>query len=105
MQSPALKKFANRLLQIGLPLAILAGFLYQVRNDWSNLTAHAFQWNPWLIALAFLGFLLQELSYGLIWQSILARLGPRLELPTSLHTYLPSEFLRYSPGHVSQLHS
>src|SRR5229473_383031 len=100
MQRPALKKFAKRLLQIGLPLAILAGFLYQVRNDWSNLTAHAFQWNPWLIALAFLGFLLQELSYGLIWQSILARLGSRLDLRTSLRIYLASEFVRYIPGNV-----
>src|SRR5712692_2608737 len=100
MQRPALKKFAKRLLQIGLPLAILAGFLYQVRNAWSNLTAHAFQWNPWLLALAFLGFLLQELSYGLIWQSILARLGSRLDLRTSLRIYLASEFVRYIPGNV-----
>src|SRR6266702_520922 len=100
MQRPALKKFAKRLLQIGLPLAILAGFLYQVRNDWSTLTAHAFQWNPWLLAIAFLGFLLVELSYGLIWQSILARLGSRLDLRTSLRIYLGSEFVRYIPGNV-----
>src|SRR5258706_1829428 len=100
MQRPALKKFAKRLFKIGLPLAILAGFLYQVRNDWSNLTAHAFQWNPWLLALAFLGFLLQELSYGLIWQSILARLGSRLDLRTSLRIYLASEFVRCIPGNV-----
>src|SRR5258706_16285847 len=100
MQRPALKKFAKRLFKIGLPLAILAGFLYQVRNDWSNLTAHAFQWNPWLLALAFLGFLLQELSYGLIWQSILARLRSRLDLRTSLRIYLSSEFVRYIPGNV-----
>src|SRR6266566_1985154 len=100
MQRPALKKFAKRLLQIGLPLAILTGFLYQVRNDWSNLTAHTFQWNPWLLALAFASFLLQELSYGLIWQSILARLGSRLDLRTSLRIYLASEFVRYIPGNV-----
>src|SRR5207247_7696559 len=85
---------------IGLPRAIRAGFLYQVRNDWSNLTAHTFQWNPWLLALAFAGFLLQELSYGLIWQSILARLGSRLDLRTSLRIYLASEFVRYIPGNV-----
>src|SRR6266446_9827900 len=100
MQRPALKKFAKRLLQIGLPLAILAGFLYQVRNDWSNLTAHTFQWNPWLLALAFLGFMLQELSYGLIWQNILARLGARLGLRMCLRIYLASEFVRYIPGNV-----
>src|SRR6266566_5672129 len=100
MQRPALKKFAKRLLQIGLPLAILTGFLYQVRNDWSNLTAHTFQWNPWLLALAFASFLLQELSYGLIWQSILARLGARLGLRMCLRIYLASEFVRYIPGNV-----
>jgi len=100
MQRPVLKKFAKRLLQIGLPLAILAGFLYQVRNDWSNLAAHTFQWNPWLLALAFVCFLLQELSYGLIWQSILARLGSHLDLRTSLRIYLASEFVRYIPGNV-----
>src|SRR6266487_2824838 len=100
MQRPALKKFAKSLLQIGLPLAILTGFLYQVRNDWSNLTAHTFQWNPWLLALAFASFLLQELSYVLIWQSILARLGSRLDLRTSLRIYLASEFVRYIPGNV-----
>jgi glycosyltransferase 2 family protein len=100
MRMPALKKFVKRPLQIGLPLAILAGFLYQVKNDWSNLTAHTFQWNPWLLALAFAGFLLQELSYGLIWQSILARLGSRLDLRTSLRIYLASEFVRYIPGNV-----
>jgi len=100
MQSPALKIIAKRTLQVGLPLAILAGFLYQVKNDWSNLTAHTFHWNPWLLALAFLGFLLQELSYGLIWQSILARLGSRLELHLCLRIYLASEFVRYIPGNV-----
>ncbi len=100
MQSPALKKIAKRMLQVGLLLAILAGFLYQIKNDWSNLTAHTFHWNPWLLALAFLGFLLQELSYGLIWQSILARLGSRLELRLCLRIYLASEFVRYIPGNV-----
>jgi uncharacterized membrane protein YbhN (UPF0104 family) len=100
MHSPALKKIAKRTLQVGLPLAILAGFLYQVKNDWSNLTAHTFHWNPWLLALAFLGFLLQELSYGLIWQSILARLGSRLELRLCLRIYLASEFVRYIPGNI-----
>lgn len=100
MHSPALKKIAKRTLQVGLVLAILAGFLYQIKNDWSNLTAHTFHWNPWLLALAFLGFLLQELSYGLIWQSILARLGSRLELRLCLRIYLASEFVRYIPGNI-----
>lgn len=100
MQKPALKKLARRVLQIGLPLAILVFFLGQLRNDWSNLTAHTFQWNPWLLGLAFVGFMLQELSYGLIWQAILARLGHRLDLRLCLRIYLASEFVRYIPGNV-----
>lgn len=105
MQKPAFKKFtrrklARRVLQIGLPLAILVFFLGQLKNDWSNLTAHTFQWNPWLLGLAFVGFMLQELSYGLIWQAILARLGHRLDLRLCLRVYLASEFVRYIPGNV-----
>jgi len=100
MQKPALKKLARRVLQIGLPLAILVFFLGQLINDWSNLTAHTFQWNPWLLGLAFMGFMLQELSYGLIWQAILARLGHRLDLRLCLRIYLASEFVRYIPGNV-----
>ena len=44
--------------------------------------------------------MLQELSYGLIWQAVLARLGARLNLRTSLRIYLASEFVRYIPGNV-----
>src|SRR5437868_3890009 len=100
MQRATLKKIGKLLLQIGLPVVILALFIYQVKNDWSQLTAHAFQWNPWLLALAFLGFMLQELSYGLIWQTVLMRLGSRLDLRTSLRIYLASEFVRYIPGNI-----
>jgi glycosyltransferase 2 family protein len=100
MPKPALKKLARRVLQIGLPLAILVFFLGQLKNDWSNLTTHTFQWNPWLLGLAFVGFMLQELSYGLIWQAILARLGHRLDLRLCLRIYLASEFVRYIPGNV-----
>ncbi len=63
MRNPALKKVGKRVLQIGLPVAILAIFLYQIHNwDWKVLATHASQWNLWLIGLAFLGFILQELS-------------------------------------------
>src|SRR5213080_3630596 len=100
MHKPGIQKFGKRVLQIGLPVIILALFLYQVKKNWADLTAYTFQWNPWLLALAFLGFMLQELSYGLIWQSVLARLGSRLDLRTSLRIYLASEFVRYIPGNV-----
>src|SRR5712692_8628306 len=100
MSASSVKKISKRVLQIGLPIVILAVFLYQLKKDWTQLTAHTFQWNPWLLALAFLGFMLQELSYGLIWQSILAHLGSRLGLRLCLRVYLASEFVRYIPGNV-----
>ncbi len=100
MQTSSLKKIGKRILQIGLPIAVLAFFLSFVVGQWKQLMAHPFQWNPWLIALAFGGFLLQELSYGLIWQAVLNRLGSHIDLRTSLRIYLASEFVRYIPGNV-----
>src|SRR6266568_6945022 len=100
MHKPSIQKFGKRVLQIGLPVIILALFVYQVKKNWADLTAYTFQLNPWLLALAFLGFMLQELSYGLIWRAVLARLGSRLGLRTCLRIYLASEFVRYIPGNV-----
>src|SRR6266446_5872919 len=104
MRRSTFKKIGKRALQIGLQIGllvvILALFLNQVKNNWSQLTAHTFQWNPWLLGLAFFGFMLQEVSYGLIWQNILARLGARLGLRICLRIYLASEFVRYIPGNV-----
>jgi uncharacterized membrane protein YbhN (UPF0104 family) len=98
--TPTMKKVAKRLLQIGLPTLILAFFFYQVKNNWGELTAHSFQWNPWLLALGFVGFLLQELSFGIIWRAVLRRLSYRLSLRISLRIYLSSEFVRYIPGNI-----
>ena len=100
MQKATVIKIGKRILQIGLPIVILGFFLKFITEQWKQLVAHPFQWNPWLIALAFCGFMLQELSYGLIWQAVLARLGARLDLKTSLRIYLASEFVRYIPGNV-----
>src|SRR2546430_10004099 len=101
MRNPTLKKIIKPVLQIGLPLAIAAIFLYKVR-DWNwHLLANFSQWNPWLLALAFCGFILQELSFGLIWQMVLARLGYRLDLRPCLRIYLASEFVRYIPDRKS----
>ncbi|GAC1403503.1 MAG: lysylphosphatidylglycerol synthase domain-containing protein [Ktedonobacteraceae bacterium] len=100
MQKASFIKIGKRIVQVGLPLAILGFFTNFIIGQWKQLVAHPFQWNPWLIALAFAGFLLQELSYGLIWQAVLARLGSRLDLRTSLRIYLASEFVRYIPGNV-----
>jgi len=100
MHRPGVKKFGKRVLQIGLPVLILALFVYQVKKNWADLTVYTFQLNPWLLALAFFGFMLQELSYGLIWRAVLARLGSHLGLRTCLRIYLASEFVRYIPGNV-----
>jgi uncharacterized membrane protein YbhN (UPF0104 family) len=94
------KKVGKRLLQIGLPVLIIGFFLSQVKNNWSALTAHSFQLNVWLLALSFAGFVCQEISYGLIWKAVLARLGARLGLRASMRIYLASEFVRYIPGNV-----
>src|SRR5205823_13868678 len=79
---------------------IFALFAFQVKKNWADLTSYTFQLHPGLLALAFLGFMLQELSYGLIWRSVLTRLGARLGLRTCLRIYLASEFVRYIPGNV-----
>ena len=100
MYRTGVKKYGKRVLQIGLPVIILALFVYQVKKNWADLTAYTFQLNPWLLALAFLGFMLQELSYGLIWRAVLERLGSHLGLRTCLRIYLASEFVRYIPGNV-----
>ena len=101
MRNTTLKKIGKPLLQIGLPVAIAAFFLYKVKDyNWQILTADAARWNYWLLAVSFLGFILQELSFGLIWQSVLKRLGYRLDLRVCLRIYLASEFVRYIPGNV-----
>lgn len=101
MRNTTLKKIGKPLLQIGLPIAIAVFFLYKVKDyNWQILTADAARWNYWLLAVSFLGFILQELSFGLIWQSVLKRLGYRLDLRVCLRIYLASEFVRYIPGNV-----
>src|SRR5256884_487555 len=102
MRNPALKKIGKRVLQIGLPIVIIAFFLYKIRDwgNWQQLVASFHQWNYWLLALSFLGFILQEMSYGLIWQAVLRRLGYALPLRVCLRIYLASEFVRYIPGNV-----
>ncbi len=101
MRNTTLKKFGKPLLQIGLPVVIAAFFLYKVHDyNWQILTADDSRWNYWLLAVSFLGFILQELSFGLIWQAVLKRLGYHLNLRVCLRIYLASEFVRYIPGNV-----
>jgi uncharacterized membrane protein YbhN (UPF0104 family) len=100
MQKASLMKIGKRVLQVVLPVAILGFLFYYSRNDWAELASAQLHLNWWLLALSFLGFLLQELSYGLIWRSVLQRLGYNLDLRPSLRIYLGSEFVRYIPGNV-----
>src|SRR5579885_1560980 len=102
MQKSTLVKIGKRVLQIGLPIVVLASLLYKLRDwgNWNALLVSAHSWNYWLLALAFFGFVLQELSFGLIWKAVLARLGFTLDLRASLRIYLASEFVRYIPGNV-----
>ena len=100
MSMSTAKKVGKRLLQIGLPVLIIGFFLSQVKNNWSALTAQSFHLNVWLLILSFVGFVCQEISYGLIWKAVLARLGARLGLRASMRIYLASEFVRYIPGNV-----
>ncbi|MGB8343286.1 MAG: hypothetical protein WCD86_00275, partial [Ktedonobacteraceae bacterium] len=99
--SPALKKTGKRVLQIGLPIIILAAFIYEVQKwNWRLLLTNSYHWNPWLLVLSLLGFIIQEFTFGLIWRNILARLGSHLGILVSLRIYLGSEFVRYIPGNV-----
>lgn len=100
MRGTTLKLIARRVLQIGLPVVILASFVFDVKKEWGQLTAHPLHWNLWLLLLAFAGFLLQVLSYGVIWRAILARLGVNLDFRIALRIYLASEFVRYIPGNI-----
>jgi len=98
------KRAGKCVLRIGLPLVIFLAIIFFVgknwNQEWHDLMTYRFQLNPWLLALAFLGFLLQELSYGLIWRGVLARLGFQLDLRPCLRIYLASEFVRYIPGNI-----
>jgi hypothetical protein len=104
MQKKQWKGFGKRILQIALLVIILLAIVFFVgknwNQEWHDLMTHRFQLNPWLLALAFLGFLLQEVSYGLIWRGVLARLGFLLDLRPCLRVYLASEFVRYIPGNI-----
>ena len=98
------KRPKKRIWQIALPVIIFLAVVFFVskngNQEWHDLMTHRFELNPWLLALAFLGFLLQEVSYGLIWRGVLARLGFVLDLRPCLRIYLASEFVRYIPGNI-----
>ena len=74
-----------------------------MRAFWQNWQAvAAFHWhlNPWLLLLAGLCFMAQELTYGLIWRMIVEQLGLSIPWLPSIRIYLLAEFVRYIPGNV-----
>jgi uncharacterized membrane protein YbhN (UPF0104 family) len=104
MQQLHVSRIVKRVLRFALPVALLLLVTFFITNDWRSgwqeLMTQQFQLHPWLLGCALLGFMLQELSYGLIWRSVLANLGYRLDLRTCLRIYLSAEFVRYIPGNV-----
>lgn len=100
MQRATLIKVGKKVLQIGLPILVLIFFIKLVASEWSVVTSHAFHWDPWWMALAAAGFLIQVVTYAFIWRSILHRLDYHLNILTAQRIYLASEFVRYIPGNV-----
>ena len=76
MQRSTLKKLGKRILQIGLPLLILVLFVNQVQKNWQDLTSHSFQWNPWLLALAFLARMRVKLKAAATAMTASGKKGP-----------------------------
>jgi uncharacterized membrane protein YbhN (UPF0104 family) len=96
---PQLKRH-KRLIQAGV-VGLIAVFLaLAIAKSWSALAHYQWQAHWGLLALAFLLFSAQELTFGLIWRAILRRLGCRLGVVESERIYLGAEFVRYIPGNV-----
>ncbi|MEO7000679.1 MAG: lysylphosphatidylglycerol synthase transmembrane domain-containing protein [Ktedonobacterales bacterium] len=90
----------KRFIQAGV-LALIVVFLgVALYKSWTQLSSYSWhvQW-PLLIAALALATA-QELSFALIWRSILARLGSKLDIISSERIYLGAEFVRYIPGNV-----
>jgi uncharacterized membrane protein YbhN (UPF0104 family) len=81
-------------------VVIVAFVAIAVWKSWSNL--QGYQWNiQWGLLLAGFALLIsQELSFALIWRSILSRMGSHLNVVAAERIYLGAEFVRYIPGNV-----
>jgi uncharacterized membrane protein YbhN (UPF0104 family) len=90
----------KRMVGLAVVALILVLLGIDLRQSWNTLANYHWQVSAPLLALAFLGFVEQTLSYPLIWRSVLRRLGYGLSLPKSVRIYLASEFVRYIPGNV-----
>ncbi|HEX9036416.1 MAG TPA: lysylphosphatidylglycerol synthase transmembrane domain-containing protein [Ktedonobacterales bacterium] len=96
----ALFRRNKRAVQAVAVLVIAVFVAIAIWKSWSNL--QGYQWNiQWgLLVTGFLLLVAQELSFALIWRSILRRLGSRLDITSAERIYLGAEFVRYIPGNV-----
>ena len=82
-------------------LGLIALFLGAgVWRSWAQLRGYSWHVQWWLLLAAFALFVTQELSFALIWRSIVRRLGSELAIVASERIYLSAEFVRYIPGNV-----
>lgn len=95
-----LPPWVKRLLQ-GTIVALIVLFLgLNLWKSWDRLSLYHWQVIPWLIGLAGAGYIAQELTYPLIWQTILVRLRTGLPWRKGMRIYLGAEVVRYIPGNV-----
>ena len=94
------RRALKRVVGLAVVTLILVLLGIDLARSWDSLAHYHWQVSAPLLALAFVGFVVQTLSYPLIWRSVLRRLGQRLSLPKSVRIYLASEFVRYIPGNV-----
>lgn len=100
----ALSLWRRPAVKRGIQLALLAIIVFFVGRSlstgWRQIQSYSWhiQWGALL--LGFLFFIGQELTYGVIWRSIVQRLGYRLPWIVALRIYLSAEFVRYIPGNV-----
>ncbi|HEU5198805.1 MAG TPA: lysylphosphatidylglycerol synthase transmembrane domain-containing protein, partial [Ktedonobacterales bacterium] len=94
------KRWLKRALGLIVVAVILALLGRNLASSWNTLSTYHWQASAPLLALAFAGFVVQTLSYPLVWRLVLRRLGYALPLSKSVRIYLASEFVRYLPGNV-----
>jgi uncharacterized membrane protein YbhN (UPF0104 family) len=100
-RAAALVKRHKRIVRLGVLALIVVFVALFIQKTWAQVPANYVWRVNWpLLALGYLLLMTQELSFALIWRSILARLGSSLDLRSAQQIYLGSEFVRYIPGNV-----
>jgi glycosyltransferase 2 family protein len=91
----------KRLVRVSVLALIVVFVAFFIQKTWAQVPSN-YSWRiNWpLLAVGYLLLVTQELSFALIWRSILARLGSPLDVRSAEQIYLNSEFVRYIPGNV-----